>query len=418
MEKENKIKDSPDPICISNMNKILEQMMKCICKIKTPGKSGTGFFCKISYEKNNIIALLTNYHVLNEKYYNNNKELRLLINDEKEAKILDLTKKRRTYFNENYDVTIIELKIEDDINNYLELDDNIFKNESKAFYEDKSIYLLQYPGNNIMVSYGVLTKINNYDILHKCSTEKGSSGSPILNLNTNKVIGIHKEGTIFNFNKGTLLKFPLNDFLNKNNNIFINQINDNINFNDNHINSLNQNNVEDNININYKKYMMKVYDAKMISTYINKMIDDETIYDFIIDIFNSLQKRIIKWENFIKIRNSLKCRLNSFDFTKDKNLSQKTIRFVWDNGYIIILKFNYGTTIQKLIEKFFFVLVIKNNFPFQEKKHICILYNGMILYESDKTLIEEFFKDKDCPSVFVIDALNLAPFHDFDYDSD
>ena len=62
--------------------------------------------------------------------------------------------------------------------------------------------------------------------------------------------------------------------------------------------------------------------------------------------------------------------------------------------------------------------MIKNNFPFQEKKHIFFLYNGMKLYESDKTLIEEFFKDKDCPSVFVIDVYNLAPFHDFDYDSD
>ena len=410
MEKENKIKDSPDPICISNMNKILEQMMKCICKIKTPGKSGTGFFCKISYEKNNIIALLTNYHVLNEKYYNNNKELRLLINDEKEAKILDLTKKRRTYFNENYDVTIIELKIEDDINNYLELDDNIFKTESKAFYEDKSIYLLQYPRNNIMVSYGVLTKINNYDILHKCSTEKGSSGSPILNINTNKVIGIHKEGTIFNFNKGTLLKFPLNDFLNKNKNIFINLINDNINFN-------NKNNVEDNININYKKYMMKVYDAKMINTYINKMIEDETIYDFIIDIFNSLQNRIIKWENFIKIRDRLIC-LRSFDFTKDKNLSRKTIVFIWDTGHRIILIFNYGTTIQELVENFF-MLLIKNDYYFPERKKVWLLYNGMRLKESDKTLIEEFFKNNDCPSVLVIGVyLNYALGGGYDSDSD
>ena len=260
----------------------------------------------------------------------------------------------------------------------------------------------------MIVSYGVLTKINNYDILHKCSTEKGSSGSPILNINTNKVIGIHKEGTIFNFNKGTLLKFPLNDFLSKNKNIFINLINDNINFN-------NKNNVEDNININYKKYMMKVYDAKMINTYINKMIEDETIYDFIIDIFNSL--RIVKWENFIKIRGRLIC-LSSFDFTKDKNLSQKTIKFAWDTGHRIILIFNYGTTIQELVENFF-MLLIKNNFPFQEKKHIFFLYNGMILYESDKTLIEEFFKNNDCPSVLVLGVyLNYALGGGYDSDSD
>ena len=77
--------------------------------------------------------------------------------------------------------------------------------------------------------------INNYDIIHLCSTDNGSSGSPIINLENNKIIGIHKQGSI-NFNKGTLLKYPLNDFIknikeNKNN-IIIGEINinkDNIN---------------------------------------------------------------------------------------------------------------------------------------------------------------------------------------------
>ena len=44
-----------------------------------------------------------------------------------------------------------------------------------------------------------------------------STGSPILNLENNKVIGIHKESsTQFNVNKGTLLKFPINDCIEKN----------------------------------------------------------------------------------------------------------------------------------------------------------------------------------------------------------
>ena len=64
-----------------------------------------------------------------------------------------------------------------------------------------------------------MNDLEKYDIKHLCSTEYGSSGSPILNLEANKVIGIHKEGsTHFNFNKGTLLKYPLKDFLEKSNN--------------------------------------------------------------------------------------------------------------------------------------------------------------------------------------------------------
>ena len=216
MIKEKKINNIPDPLSIQGTQMILSQMMNCICKIKLKGKSGTGFFVHIPYENNIIKALITNYHIIDEKYYSQNKELNLLLNDENEAKIIDLTKKRETYFNEEYDIALIELKIDDKIYNYLELDDKIYKNESKAFYEDKSIYVLQYPGNNVLVSYGLLTKIDKFNIKHTCNTDHGSSGSPILDLNTFKVIGLHKGGSnIFNFNEGTFLKFPLNDFLKK-----------------------------------------------------------------------------------------------------------------------------------------------------------------------------------------------------------
>ena len=113
---------------------------------------------------------------------------------------------------------MIELKEDDNINNYLELDDNLFKEETQAYYKDISIYILHYPlGNKDSVSYGLSLDINDSEIKHLCSTEHGSSGSPILNLSNNKVIGIHKKGSkIFNFNLGTCLKFPLNDFFRKN----------------------------------------------------------------------------------------------------------------------------------------------------------------------------------------------------------
>ena len=83
--------------------------------------------------------------------------------------------------------------------------------------------------------------MDNLDIKHTCSTENGSSGSPILNIETNKVIGIHKEGsTIFDFNKGTYLKYALIDFINKNK----------INNNDNIINDMPNINFQNNLNFN------------------------------------------------------------------------------------------------------------------------------------------------------------------------
>ena len=231
------IEGAVDPVNMTDTEKILHQMKNCVCKLKIGNISASGFFCKIPFI--NMIFLMTNFHVISEEYTKKNKEINILLNDEKEALVIDLTIERKKYFNKEYDIAAIELKENDGIKEYLELDDNILKDNEKIYYEEKSIYILHYLlGNNICVSYGLLNRINKCDIMHLCSTDNGSSGSPILNLENNKVIGIHKQSsTKFNYNKGTLLKYPLNDIIkkyNKNNineiktNIIINEIKNNI----------------------------------------------------------------------------------------------------------------------------------------------------------------------------------------------
>ena len=180
MENEKIIKNSPAPVDIAGTKTILNQMMNCICKIKINATNGTGFFCKIPYQYCSLKVLMTNYHILDDIYYKQNKEITLFINDDKEVKIINLGIKRKRYFNIDYDISMIELKENDNINNYLELDDNIFKDETKAYYKDISIYNLYYPyGNKASVSYGLATDIDDFEIKHTCSTEHGSSGSPI-----------------------------------------------------------------------------------------------------------------------------------------------------------------------------------------------------------------------------------------------
>ena len=99
-----------------------------------------------------------------------------------------------------------------------------FKNYKKdlLYYENKSIYILHYSkAEEVCVSYGILKRsyINKKQFRHSCFSEKGSSGSPILNLKNNKVIGIHigVEPQEYHCNIGTFLKYPLNlnDFRNK-----------------------------------------------------------------------------------------------------------------------------------------------------------------------------------------------------------
>ena len=119
---------------------------------------------------------------------------------------------------------ILKIYEKDDIKNinYLEIDDYLLNHDSESVYEDHSIFILHYPsGRETKVSYGFgVDKLDEYNIIHKCQTSTGSSGSSILNLSTNKIIGIHKSYAIKNhkesYNLGTLLKYPLID-MNKNN---------------------------------------------------------------------------------------------------------------------------------------------------------------------------------------------------------
>ena len=67
----------------------------------------------------------------------------------------------------------------------------------KRFIMKKNQFILHYLlGKNICASYGILNRINKYDIIHISTTDNGSSGSHILNLELYKVIGIHNKGQI------------------------------------------------------------------------------------------------------------------------------------------------------------------------------------------------------------------------------
>ena len=156
--------------------------------------------------------MITNYHIINDNYINNNKQIKISINENKE--IININNKSKIYSSKNDEFDIMIIKLNEDKYNYLELDHNIFIDNSESLYENESIYILHYPnGGKVSVSYGYgIEKINNYDIKHLCNTLPGSSGGPILSLESNKIIGIHK-GYINKekFNIGTFIKFPLNE---------------------------------------------------------------------------------------------------------------------------------------------------------------------------------------------------------------
>jgi surface protein len=219
MEKEKLLEKYPLPITINGTKTILEQMEKYICRIENKNGNGTGFFCKIPCGNEEIKVMITNNHVINEEILKNAKKIKVTLNDNKIKKSI-LLKDKKIYTSIKYDTTIIEINpAKDKIDDYLELDEDIFDEDFNIF--NKSVYILQYPlyqdEQKAAVSFGILNTIeNDYNINHYCSTDYGSSGSPIMKLSNKKVIGIHKEGAIkFNYNKGTFLKYPIIEFLNE-----------------------------------------------------------------------------------------------------------------------------------------------------------------------------------------------------------
>jgi V8-like Glu-specific endopeptidase len=213
------------PISFENTEKILSQMKNCICKIiKENGEKGTGFFCKIPYPTNQskiLNVLITNNHVLNEDDLKNNKIIKYTLKDDEEIrKIIIDNNKRKIYTSKELDISYIEIKEnEDNINEYLEIDEGIIDKDEeyiKETYKNKSIYILHYPGGkDIVVSYGIIDKIKNEQINHYCNTLKGSSGSPILSLDTLKVIGIHcgsNKDENEKCNKGIFIKNSIKEF--------------------------------------------------------------------------------------------------------------------------------------------------------------------------------------------------------------
>ena len=227
IDKEILIQDQPSPVSIQGLKTILFQLKNCICKIyQKDGGKGTGFFCKILFQNKLLPVLITNNHVLNENNFKDNEIIKITMNNSVEKENKDISIKmdnsRKRYTNSEIDITIIEIKPEEDnIENYLVIDENELIEKE---YRKKSIYILHYPKEKY-VSYGLINELKDYKtITLYCNIEDESSGSPILSLNSYKVMGIYYGGSKNNkykLNYGTYIKYAINEMNKK----YINEIN-------------------------------------------------------------------------------------------------------------------------------------------------------------------------------------------------
>ena len=199
---ERSIQDYPNSFSLESTLKITEQMKKSVCKIcLNNGAKGTGFFCKIPFpDKYNLLpVLITNNHIIDKSFLDYSKKENINLNINNNEKIIPFDIENRiTYNNQEYDITIIEIKEnkenKDNIINFLDLDEIIEKEGSDNLYKDQSIYLLHYPlSKEISVSYGIISKEspknNDTDFVDQNKTEEE-------NLNT-------KESNTSNVSKNT-----------------------------------------------------------------------------------------------------------------------------------------------------------------------------------------------------------------------
>ena len=105
-----------------------------------------GFF-KILFQNKLLPVLITNNLVLNENNFKDNEIIKITMNNSVEKENKDISIKmdnsRKRYTNSEIDITIIEIKPEEDnIENYLVIDENELIEKE---YRKKSIYILHYP---------------------------------------------------------------------------------------------------------------------------------------------------------------------------------------------------------------------------------------------------------------------------------
>jgi hypothetical protein len=215
------IDNYPIQVSISSMEKILFQMKKCVCKIYTGNSTGTGFFCKIYIKNKAIKTFITNNHVLDKSYLNSNKIIQISLDDENKMGIITINEKLFNFTDESLDITILEIDENNEINKYveyLEIDNRIYNDKEyyNDLFEKKPIYTMNYAkGKNILASYGIFKSmdIDSNFIRHTCSTDTGSSGAPIILLDSLKVIGIHSTDSRLNYNTGIFMKNTISLFV-------------------------------------------------------------------------------------------------------------------------------------------------------------------------------------------------------------
>ena len=132
-----------EPVSLETSEIINEQIKKNLCEITIGKKSNViGAFCKVPFpdEKNLLPVLITNDIVFDQRYRDDENELVISLFNSSKPIHLNF-ENRIKYVNDEYKISIIEIKEKSDgINNFFELDDAHKKSRNDTIYKQTNIY--------------------------------------------------------------------------------------------------------------------------------------------------------------------------------------------------------------------------------------------------------------------------------------
>ena len=173
-----------------------EKVKKSVCEIIKDGGFGSGFFCKIKFEENELCCLFSNNHVISEEMLSKREYLSIKLNNN--IYNISLKLKRRIWSNKNIDFTCIEIIEEDNLLlniEAFELDKNNYNTGYELENYDKRTIIVASLGEKgeIELPEGIIEydKKNSERFFHNCNSQTGLSGGPIILNNNMRVVGIN-----------------------------------------------------------------------------------------------------------------------------------------------------------------------------------------------------------------------------------
>ena len=137
---------------------IKEEYQKIACTVKCHNKFyGIGFLCRlqIPYKMEEILTLITTSQTIGKIDIESNTNIEIYLISNKNLYNIIIDNSRKTYIDEENNITIIEIKKEDGINidGLLKIDDNISEKDIIQNEISKSIYLLNYDYDTKIMKY-------------------------------------------------------------------------------------------------------------------------------------------------------------------------------------------------------------------------------------------------------------------------